>query len=152
MIHGIPDDRPLVEGDVVGCDIGVILNGYYSDACKTFPSVKSPSVRPVFGSHPKFPRRSHKGLSPGRENQGYGKAVSDVVTPHGYGIVYSYCGHGVGLSLHEDPQIPNYYPSRGSNPRMKSGMVLAIEPMVNAGTADIEVLDDAGPSSPPMVR
>jgi methionyl aminopeptidase len=55
---------------------------------------------------------------------------------------YSYCGHGVGLSLHEDPQIPNYYPSRGLNPRLKPGMVLAIEPMINAGSADVEVLDD----------
>ncbi len=79
---------------------------------------------------------------PGARIRDIGKAITEIVTPHGYGIVYSYCGHGVGLSLHEDPQIPNYYPSRGSNQRMKSGMVLAIEPMVNAGTADVEVLDD----------
>lgn len=143
VIHGIPNDRKLSEGDIVGCDIGVILDGYYSDCCKTFP------VGDISGDAVKLLEVTRASLyaaidacGPGARIKDIGKAVTDTVTPHGYGIVYSYCGHGVGLSLHEDPQIPNYYPSRGSNQRMKSGMVLAIEPMINAGTPDVEVLDD----------
>ncbi len=143
VIHGIPNDTPLVEGDVVGCDIGVILNGYYSDSCKTFAVGSiSKDAENLLETTRSSLYAAIEACRPGARIRDIGKAITEIVTPHGYGIVYSYCGHGVGLSLHEDPQIPNYYPSRGSNQRMKSGMVLAIEPMVNAGTADVEVLDD----------
>jgi methionyl aminopeptidase len=143
VIHGIPNGRPLNEGDVVGCDIGVVLNGYYSDACKTFPvgEASSETLRLLDVTRQAL-EAAVSVCGPGARVKDIGKAVTECVSPHGYGIVYSYCGHGVGMSLHEDPQIPNYYPSRGLNPRLKSGMVLAIEPMVNAGTADVEVLDD----------
>ncbi len=143
VIHGIPDDRKLKEGDIIGCDIGVILDGYYSDSCKTYAvGDVAESTKDLL----KFTRASLDAAiavcRPGARIRDIGKAVTATVAPKGYGIVYSYCGHGVGLSLHEDPQIPNYYPSRGSNQRMKSGMVLAIEPMINAGGPDVEVLDD----------
>ena len=69
------------------------------------------------------------------------RAVYDVAVSKGFGVVYEYCGHGVGLSVHEDPQIPNV-PERGPNPRIVGGMVLAIEPMINAGTGDVDLLDD----------
>ena len=143
VIHGIPNKTPLKEGDIIGCDIGVILDGYYSDACKTF-AVGSigDDVQKLLTVTKKSLEAAIEVCRPGGRVKDIGKAVTSVVSPHDYGIVYNYCGHGVGLSLHEDPQIPNYYPSRGSNPRLKSGMVLAIEPMINMGTADVEVLDD----------
>ncbi|MCG8452449.1 MAG: type I methionyl aminopeptidase [Spirochaetales bacterium] len=143
VIHGIPNEKPLKEGDIVGCDIGVLLDGYYSDACKTF------GVGPISPAAQKLMDVTKKSLDaaiavcvPGNRIKDIGKAVTKVVEPHDYGIVYSFCGHGVGINLHEDPQIPNYYPSRGLNPRLKPGMVIAIEPMVNEGTADVDMLDD----------
>ncbi len=143
VIHGIPSQKPLSEGDIVGCDIGVILDGYYSDSCKTY------AVGSISSEAQKLMDVTRESLyaaisvcGPGARIKDIGKAVTEVVSPHGYGIVYSYCGHGVGLELHEDPQIPNYYPSRGMNPRMKSGMILAVEPMINAGTDEVEVLSD----------
>ena len=143
VIHGIPDNTPLTEGDIVGCDIGVILDGYYSDACKTFPiGTVSRDTEKLLEVTRESLDAAIEACGPGARVKDIGKAVTQVASPHGYGIVYSYCGHGVGLSLHEDPQIPNYYPSRGLNPRLKPGMVLAIEPMINAGSADVEVLDD----------
>ena len=143
VIHGIPDDKALSEGDVVGCDIGVILEGYYSDSCKTFAvGSLSREAENLLETTRKSLYAAIDTCRPGARIKDIGKAVTETVAPFGYGIVYSYCGHGVGLSLHEDPQIPNYYPSRGANQRMKSGMVLAIEPMINAGTAEVEVLDD----------
>ncbi len=143
VIHGIPDDRPLNEGDIVGCDIGVILDGYYSDSCKTFGVGEiSRNTQKLLDVTEKSLAAAVQVCKPGGRVKDIGKAVTETVEPFGYGVVYSYCGHGVGLSLHEDPQIPNYYPSRGLNPRMKPGMVFAIEPMINIGTADVEVLDD----------
>lgn len=143
VIHGIPNDRPLSEGDIVGCDIGVILDGYYSDSCKTFNigEIASDTQR-LLDVTAESLSAAVKVCVPGARIKDIGKAVAETAEPYGYGIVYSYCGHGVGISLHEDPQIPNYYPSKGLNPRLKPGMVLAIEPMINAGTADVEVLDD----------
>jgi methionyl aminopeptidase len=143
VIHGIPNDTPLDEGDIVGCDIGVVLNGLYSDACRTYAvGEAAPSTLKLLDVTRRALDAAIKVCGPGARVKDIGRAVSEVVTPHGYGIVYSYCGHGVGLSLHEDPQIPNYYPSKGLNPRLRSGMVLAIEPMVNAGTAEVDVLED----------
>ena len=143
VIHGIPNSNPLKEGDIIGCDIGVILNGYYSDSAKTF------AVGEIASETQKLLEVTEKSLQaaiavckPGNRIKDIGKAVTESVKPYDYGVVYSYCGHGVGLSLHEDPQIPNYYPSRGLNPRLKPGMVIAVEPMINMGTADVEVLDD----------
>ena len=143
VIHGIPNSNSLKEGDIIGCDIGVILNGYYSDAAKTF------AVGEIASETQKLLDVTEKSLQaaiavckPGNRIKDIGKAVTESVKPYDYGVVYSYCGHGVGLSLHEDPQIPNYYPSRGLNPRLKPGMVIAVEPMINMGTADVEVLDD----------
>lgn len=143
VIHGIPNDERLNNGDIVGCDIGVILDGYYSDACKTFKVGKiDAKIHSLLEITKSSLFAAIAVCGPGARIKDIGKAVTDMVKPLGYGIVYSYCGHGVGLSLHEDPQIPNYYPSRGSNPRMKPGMVLAIEPMVNLGVPDVEVLSD----------
>jgi len=143
VIHGIPNDNPLKEGDIIGCDIGVILNGYFSDSAKTFAVGEiAPETRRLLDATEKSLRAAIEVCRPGNRVKDIGKAVTDTIKPYGFGVVYSYCGHGVGLSLHEDPQIPNYYPSRGLNPRLKSGMVIAVEPMINGGTADVEVLED----------
>jgi len=143
VIHGIPNDNPLKEGDIIGCDIGVILNGYFSDSAKTFAVGEiAADTRRLLDATEKSLQAAIGVCRPGNRVKDIGKAVTETIKPYGYGIVYSYCGHGVGLSLHEDPQIPNYYPSRGLNPRLKAGMVIAVEPMINGGTADVEVLDD----------
>jgi methionyl aminopeptidase len=143
VIHGIPDNRVLREGDIIGCDIGVILNGYYSDSAKTFPvgDIAEDSRR-LLDVTEKSLMAAIAVCEPGYRVKDIGKAVTRTVEPFGYGVVYSYCGHGVGLALHEDPQIPNYYPSRGLNPRLKPGMVIAVEPMINGGSPDVEVLED----------
>ncbi len=143
VIHGIPSSEKLEAGDIVGCDIGVILNGYYSDACKTFSVDEiAPDTHALLDITRKSLEAAINVCFPGNRIKDIGKAVTRIVKPEKYGIVYSFCGHGVGLSLHEEPQIPNYYPSRGSNPRLMPGMILAIEPMINAGNADVQVLDD----------
>ncbi len=142
VIHGIPDDTPLVEGDVVSIDCGVELDGYFSDSALT---VTAGSVN---GEISTLMRVAEESLELGIHAAVVGNRVKDISRviyehnkKHGYGIVRPYCGHGLGLSLHEDPQIPNYV-GRGPNPRLKPGMVLAIEPMVNLGDDDVEVLDD----------
>ena len=143
VIHGIPNTVLLAEGDIVGCDVGVELNGCYSDSAKTY------TVGRVSSDIHALLRATRESLDaavavcvPGGRIKDIGKAVTQSIAPHGYGIVTGYCGHGVGFSIHEDPQIPNHYPSRGRNPRLRSGMVLAVEPMINAGDPAVKVLED----------
>ncbi len=143
VIHGIPSNKPLNSGDIVGCDIGVILDGYYSDACKTYMiGDVSENARHLIGITRMALNAAIEVCKPGNRVKDIGKAVTETVEPHDFGIVYNYCGHGVGLALHEDPQIPNYYPSGGRNPRLKAGMILAIEPMINEHSPDVKELDD----------
>ena len=136
-------DEILKEGDIIGCDIGIELNGFYSDRAYTYPIGK------VSREAEQLMKRTRECLyigidaaQKGGRIKDIGKAITSYLKPFGYGIVHSFCGHGVGLDVHEDPQIPNNYPSRGMNHRLKPGMVLAIEPMINLGTAEVEVLDD----------
>lgn len=144
VIHGIPDKKEILrEGDIFGCDIGINLDGFYSDRAFTYP------VGAVSEDASLLLERTQKALMKGIEAARFGsrikdigKAVTSYIEPFGYGIVHSFCGHGVGLDVHEEPQVPNNYPSRGMNHRLKHGMVLAIEPMINMGTAEVEVLDD----------
>jgi methionyl aminopeptidase len=142
VIHGIPTRRTLKEGDVVSLDLGVDLDGFISDSASTFP------VGRVTDEVEQLLRVTREALqkgidaahSRGRVHDISG-AVYDHVSPFGYGVVKPYCGHGVGFAVHEEPQVPNYV-SRGPNPRLKPGMVLAIEPMINLGTDEVDVLDD----------
>jgi len=144
VIHGIPSPkRYLKEGDIIGCDIGVDLDGFISDSAKTFPvgTISEPLKNLLKVTEECL----YKGIEQavvGNRIKDIGKAVSEYIKPYGFGIVHSYCGHGVGLAVHEDPQISNNYPSRGPNPRIRPGMVLAIEPMVNLGTSEVSLLDD----------
>ncbi len=144
VIHGIPDKKEILrEGDVFGCDIGINLDGFYSDRAFTYP------IGEISEETALLLERTQTALMKGIDAARFGsrikdigKAVTSYIEPFGYGIVHSFCGHGVGLDVHEEPQVPNNYPSRGMNHRLKHGMVLAIEPMINLGTAEVEVLED----------
>lgn len=144
VIHGIPSkDCYLKEGDILGCDIGVDFKGYISDSAKTFPVGKvKPEVKHLLQVTKDSLEIAIKQAITGNRIKDIGKAITEFIEPTGFGIVHSYCGHGVGFTVHEDPQISNFYPSRGPNPRIKQGMVLAIEPMINMGTPEVELLDD----------
>lgn len=143
VIHGIPSKSRVVKaGDLVSLDIGIDLAGFISDAAVTVP------VGTVGARELKLLDVTKRCLAAGiaacragNRVSDISRAVYDIATGAGFGVVYEYCGHGVGLSVHEDPQIPNV-PERGPNPRIVPGMVLAIEPMINMGTADVNLLDD----------
>ena len=142
VIHGIPDDRRLKKGDILSLDLGVTLNGYIADSAKTF------SIGNVNGDIQKLLKVTEECLYLGIDQAKAGNRINDIsnavynhAKSNGYGVVHQFCGHGVGFSLHEDPQVPNYV-GHGPNPRLKPGMVLAIEPMINAGSDDVRILDD----------
>lgn len=142
VIHGIPGDRKLEEGDIVSMDCGVELGGYYSDMARTVP------VGAISQDVEQLVSVTYESLYKGIEHvkvknriKDISRAIYDYVNQYGYGVVREYCGHGVGYSQHEEPQVPNYI-SRGANPRLKKGMVVAIEPMINLGGSEVEVLDD----------
>lgn len=139
IVHGIPDARPLEEGDIIGFDCGVLYKGYYGDAARTFPVGQiSPEAESLL-------QITREALDLGIEHMRPGGRLSDVshsiqrhVEQHGYSVVREFVGHGVGTSLHEEPQVPNFGRA-GKGPRLRSGMVLAIEPMVNAGVRNVKV-------------
>lgn len=143
VIHGIPNNEILVEGDIVGVDIGVTFNDYISDSCRTFAVGEiSKDAKQLLDVTEKALYAAIDVAIEGNRIKDIGKAVSSVVKPFGYGIVTTFCGHGVGFEVHEEPQIPNNWPSRGPNPRLKKGMVLAIEPMINMGSSVVDIDDD----------
>jgi len=142
VVHGIPGPRVLEDGDIIGVDIGVQAGGFYSDAAQTLP-LGTPSVAVA-----RLLEVTRAALLAGIEQAKAGNRVGDVssaiqrrVEGAGFSVVQSLVGHGIGRSMHEDPQVPNFG-RPGEGPALKVGMVLAIEPMVNAGSPDIEVLDD----------
>lgn len=143
VIHGIPSKKRIIkDGDLVSIDVGINLNGFISDSTH---SVLVGNVKPELR---KLDEVTLECLAAGIEACRVGNRISDIsnavysiAKKHNYGVVYDYCGHGVGLKVHEDPSVPNY-PFRGANPRIKEGMVLAIEPMINLGTDDVYVADD----------
>lgn len=142
VVHGIPGPRQLKDGDVISIDIGVKLNRYYGDAAITVP------VGEVDAEILKLLSVTEQALNKGIEQAIKGNRLSDIshavqlhAEAYGYGVVRDYVGHGIGQRMHEDPQIPNYGPP-GRGPLLKSGMTLAIEPMINYGTPDVEVLTD----------
>ena len=142
VVHGIPCSRQLKNGDIVSLDIGTKLNGYYGDAAITAP------VGEVAPEVLKLLAITEQALNKGIEQAIKGNRLSDIshavqlhAESHGYGVVRDYVGHGIGQRMHEDPQIPNYGPP-GRGPLLKNGMALAIEPMINLGTPDVEVLTD----------
>lgn len=142
VIHGIPGKRRLAEGDLVGIDCGIELDGYFSDAAFSVGVGKvSSEVQRLMDVTKECLALAIAQVKPGNRVHHIGKAVHERAVAAGFGVVRQYCGHGVGFSQHEDPQVPNYV-SPGPNPRLVPGMVLAIEPMINLGTGDVSVLDD----------
>ncbi|HVZ21082.1 MAG TPA: type I methionyl aminopeptidase [Vicinamibacterales bacterium] len=142
VVHGIPSPRPLVEGDVLSIDMGAKLDGYFGDCAVTVP------IGRVSEQASELLRVTEESLfcgiaavRPGARVSDIGAAVQQRVEAHGFSVVREFVGHGIGTSLHEEPQIANYGPG-GRGPRLAEGMVLAIEPMVNAGKAAVKVLSD----------
>lgn len=143
VVHGIPrKDDILMEGDIISIDIGAEYKGYHGDAAKTHP------VGKITEDDARLIRETRESFYKGIEQALVGKRLSDIshaiqshVEAFGFSVVREFVGHGIGRSMHEDPQIPNYGPpDRG--PRLESGMVLAIEPMINQGTYKVQVLED----------
>lgn len=144
VVHGMPSaKRVLKEGDIVSIDTGVAVDGYYGDAAITVPvgRVSEPVGRLL--------RVTEESLELAISQMKAGNRLFDVcgaierhVTQNGFSVVREFVGHGIGASLHEEPQVPNYVDRRNENPRLKEGMVLAIEPMVNAGQPETKVLSD----------
>ena len=142
VVHGFPSERVLKEGDIISLDFGVYYKGYFGDSALTLPVGK---VSGVAARLMKVTNEAlHKGIEEARAGNRLGN-ISAVVQEHvegaGFSVVRDFVGHGIGKSLHEDPQIPNFG-MRGRGIKLKSGMVLAIEPMVNEGTYNVRVLDD----------
>ena len=143
VIHGIPSaKRVLQEGDIVSVDCGVILEGYYSDAAVTYPVGRiSPGTRKLLDVTKASLEQAIQEVQVGSTLGDVGAAVQEMCEAEGFGVVRDFVGHGIGKSMHEDPQVPNYG-KRGKGTKLKAGMVLAIEPMINAGGADVKVLKD----------
>jgi methionyl aminopeptidase len=143
IIHGIPSSRKLKQGDIVGLDFGVVYEGFYGDSARTVP------VGKVSESAQKLVRVTREALYKGIEQCRVGNRISDIATAvqchaesAGFSVVEEFAGHGIGRKLHEEPSVPNYFRRGMPNPRLQEGMVIAIEPMVNEGTARLRMLKD----------
>ena len=143
VVHGIPSPkRVLRNGDVVGLDFGVIYEGYYGDSAMTVPIGQIPSgVKRLLEITEQCLYLAIEQAVPGNYLADVSAAVQKLAEANNYGIVREFCGHGIGRSLHEDPPVLNYV-QNGKGPRIKPGLVLAIEPMINLGTEKVKVLDD----------
>jgi methionyl aminopeptidase len=142
VVHGIPSDRKLREGDIVSLDIGARLDGFFGDVALTVPVGRiSPGAAELLRVTEEALQRAIARVQAGGRLSDIGHAVQTFVEENGFSVVREFVGHGIGVALHEEPQIPNYgEPGRG--PRLVEGMVLAIEPMVNIGKPGVKVLDD----------
>lgn len=143
VVHGIPsENRILQEGDIVSLDTGLIWQGYHSDAARTYGVGKiSPEARKLIEVTKESFFQGIEEAAAGRYLHDISNAIADYVIPYGYGIVHDLVGHGIGKSMHEPPMIPNF-PQRRRGIRLRAGMTLAIEPMINIGTGEVEWLDD----------
>jgi methionyl aminopeptidase len=141
VIHGIPSKRRIYDGDLVSLDCGIELGGYISDQAVSIEAGNvSKTVHELNKVTLECLYRGITAVKAGDRLLQISRAVESHAKSFGYGIVHDFCGHGTGLQLHEDPQVPNY--PHGPNPKMNKGMVLAIEPMINEGTGDVKILDD----------
>ncbi|HEX9614900.1 MAG TPA: type I methionyl aminopeptidase [Bacteroidota bacterium] len=142
VVHGFPNEIPLTEGEILSIDFGVVYRGFYGDAAMTIP------VGSIDDDKAKLLRITKRSLELGIEAAVIGGRLSDIssavqtcVEKEGYSVVREFVGHGIGRELHEAPQIPNFGPP-GQGPRLKAGMVLAIEPMINMGRPEVKILED----------
>ncbi|ASS76907.1 type I methionyl aminopeptidase [Tumebacillus algifaecis] len=142
IVHGIPGDQELQEGDIISIDIGANIHGFHGDSAWTY------AVGPISETAQKLLEVTEAALFKGLEQAKDGNRLSDIghavqtyVESHGFSVVREFVGHGIGRQMHEDPSIPNYGPP-GRGPRLKTGMTLAIEPMVNVGSFHTKTLQD----------
>jgi methionyl aminopeptidase len=142
VVHGIPSKRRLKEGEIVGLDLGARWDGYYGDAAVTVPVGHiAPTAQSLLITAKEALHVGINEVRPGKHLSDISHAIQSYAEAHGYSVVRAFVGHGIGTALHEEPQVPNFGPP-GRGPRLKVGMVLAIEPMVNVGDADVEILGD----------
>jgi len=142
IVHGIPGKRVLLEGDIVGIDVGVIYKGFVGDAAKTYPvgRIADTAARLLSVTRESLYKGIQKACA-GNRLQDISAAVQQHVESNGFSVVRDFVGHGVGRKMHEPPQIPNYT-GVGPNPRLEVGMTLALEPMVNEGSWKLKLLSD----------
>ncbi len=143
IVHGIPSDKRVLKvGDIVSIDCGVVLDGYYGDAAITVPVVEvTPDVRKLLEVTEASLYRGIEAARMGNSVGDVGAAVQELVEANGFSVVREFVGHGIGTRLHEEPQVPNFG-TRGHGARLREGMVLAIEPMVNFGKPGTKLLSD----------
>jgi methionyl aminopeptidase len=142
VVHGIPDDRPFEEGDVVGLDIGVLRDGYYVDSARTIPVGRiSKEAERLLEVTWDALEQGIQQAKPGNRLTDISHAVETRARKAGFSVVRSLVGHGIGERMHEDPQVPNFGPPR-QGPVLEEGLVIAIEPMINIGTAEVFTLED----------
>lgn len=142
VIHGIPGPRRLEEGDIVSVDVGAYIDGYHGDSCKTFAVGEiSDKAKALMKSTEESLYLAIKMVKPGVRLGDIGAAIQKYNEENGFSVVREFVGHGVGKSLHEEPEVPNYG-KEGHGVRLAAGMVIAIEPMINEGTASVKVMSD----------
>jgi len=144
VVHGIPrKDRIIKEGDIVGIDYGACFEGYYGDSARTIPVGFKPSgkIQDLLESTKLSLQKGIEAIKPGKHVQDISRAIEAIIAPKGFGIVRDYVGHGIGTKPHEDPPIP-HYDTGEKGPRLREGMVICIEPMINIGSHDVKVLKD----------
>jgi methionyl aminopeptidase len=143
IVHGIPsEERVLKAGDIVSIDTGVVLEGYYGDSAITVPVGElTPELQKLLEVTRESLEHGIEAARVGNTVGDVGAAVQEVVEKNGFSVVREFVGHGIGTKLHEDPQVPNFG-KRGYGPKLRDGMVLAIEPMVNMGRPETRLLDD----------
>ena len=143
VVHGMPNEKRILnEGDIISIDCGVIISGFYSDAAVTHAVGKvSAATQKLLDTTLASLEAAILECQPGGRLFDISAAVQQMCEAQGYGVVREFVGHGIGRSMHEDPQVPNFG-DRGKGPRLKPGMVLAIEPMINAGGPEVHVLKD----------
>jgi methionyl aminopeptidase len=148
VVHGIPSPKKVLkEGDIIGLDFGVVLDGYFGDAAVTVPVGRiSREAKELLSVTRESLHRGIQAARPGKRLSDISVAVQTHAESHGYAVVREFVGHGIGTSLHEDPQVPNYG-NPGSGPVLKEGLVLAIEPMVNIGGPAVRIHSDGWTAS-----
>lgn len=142
VVHGIPDDRALVEGDIVGLDIGVVKDGYYADAARTYPVGRiSKEAQRLLDITRAALDKGIAQAKPGNRLTDISHAVEMHARKNGLSVVRTLVGHGIGRQMHEEPQVPNFGPP-AQGPELREGIVIAIEPMLNVGTSDVFTMED----------
>lgn len=142
VVHGLPNKKPLLSGDIISLDFGILYDGFFGDSAITVPvgNISENSKRLISATEKSLYLGIEQAL-PGNRLGDISSAIQIYVEDKGYSVVRDFVGHGIGKSLHEDPQVPNYG-SSGKGVKLKSGMVLAIEPMINEKSHEVEVLQD----------